>query len=134
MQYLRVALIIILIPVYLVTGGFLSSFLQSISGVWDHYFAAVILPAIGLLSTWAIAPWNKMFFTCSVYIIGMILARLVAFPAFYPEVHPLAYQATYTPFIITLVWSTFLTIFIFIYEHRKSYNQQRQHRPAGWTR
>ena len=111
--------IVLLLPFYIVLGGFLSDAISMGTGIWDYYFYAIFIPLIGLLGTWLMAPFYKAYNLVFVYFIGIFLAYLVAFPAFYPENHPHAYGITYTPFTITVVWGAVILCTLIIYEYKK---------------
>ena len=74
------------------------------------YGAAIILPAIGLLATYFIAPYYKVYNILIVYILGLTFAYLMGYPAQYPEGSEHSYQWTYRPFALTFIWSSSLTI------------------------
>lgn len=74
MQGLRQLLSILLIPLYLYAGAFLSGWLSKIFGIWDVYANAVVLPSIGLIATYFIAPNYKVYKLLFIYIIDLVLA------------------------------------------------------------
>ena len=118
MEFIRSALIIILIPIYFIVSIFISSLLTKITGVWDYYFIAISLPIIALVSTWFVSPYYKTLSVFGILITGMILARILVFPAYYPEGHEMAYMSTYTPFIITMVTGLIVTVVMLCYENK----------------
>ena len=120
MNFLRQLSILLFIPFYLIGGGLASDYISSMLGFWNHYVYACIFPILGLLSTWVIAPYDKVYHVLLVYILGMIIAFLFAFPSSYPEGHELAYMSTYKPFIFSLLWGLLITGLIAIYEGSKS--------------
>ena len=95
---------------------FISSFIGGKIDVWENFVAAIILPIIGLISTWYVAPYNKSIAVICMYITGMLLAYAAACPDYYPEQHPLAYTSTYKPFIITIIWASLISTVICVYE------------------
>jgi hypothetical protein len=118
-QYLRLALTIILIPVYFIISVFVSSLFTKFTGLWDYYFIAFTLPVIGLMSTWLISPYYKSISVLGILITGIVLAFATVFPASYPENHALAYMPTYVPFIITVTTAILITVLICVYEYKK---------------
>lgn len=117
MQYIRLALTILFVPAYLLVGSLAASILESLTGIWNYYFAAVFTPMLGLLTTWFVAPYYKIYFVCFMYAMGIVLAFAFVFPAYYPEGHPMAYLPTYIPFIIATIWATLVTVVICAYEN-----------------
>ncbi|MFZ6818139.1 hypothetical protein [Undibacterium sp. Ji22W] len=108
MNALRQLLTILLIPLYLYAGAFLSEWLSRTFGIWHMYASAFVLPFIGLVSTYFIAPYFKVYNLLFIYIVGLILAYWLAYPAQYPEGSAHPYQWTYRPFALTVMWSTIL--------------------------
>ncbi len=104
----------ILIPVYLIVGILLGSLISNITGIWDYYTCALTLPIIGLVCTWFVVPYKKNWAVVGVYFVGIILAYYIAFPAYYPEHHEMAYMPTYKPFIVTLTVSTLILGGLFV--------------------
>lgn len=97
-------------PVYMIVGTFLIDRFSRLFGVWDMYAAAIILPAIGLVATYFIAPYYKVYNILIVYILGLTFAYLMGYPAQYPEGSEHSYKWTYRPFALTFIWSSSLTI------------------------
>lgn len=108
MNLFRQLLTILLIPVYLVVGAFTIEWVSRIFGVWQMYTGAIVLPTIGLLATYFIAPYYKTYNVTFIYIVGITLAYILGYPAQYPEGSEHPYQWTYKPFALTLIWSTVL--------------------------
>jgi len=108
MNSLRQLLTILLIPVYLFAGAFLSEWISRTLGVWIMYVEALVLPAIGIVATFFIAPYLKVYNLIFIYVVGLILAYGLGYPALYPEGSAHPYQWTYRPFALTVVWSTTL--------------------------
>lgn len=108
MNTLRQLLTILLIPLYLYLGAFLVEGISSALGVWRMYVAAIVLPSIGLVGTYFIAPYFKVYNLVFIYIVGLTLAYWLGYPAQYPESSEHSYQWTYRPFALTVIWSTTL--------------------------
>lgn len=108
MKALRQTLSILLIPLYLYAGAFLGEWLSRTFGIWHMYANAVVLPLIGLVATYFIAPYFKAYNLFFIYIVGLVLAYWLSYPAQYPEGSEHPYQWTYRPFALTAIWSTIL--------------------------
>jgi hypothetical protein len=111
---------VVLLPVYILIGMIVSDVASRITGIWDYYYFAIIIPLTGLVGTWLIAPFNRTYNLLFVYLLCVIFAYFLAFPAYYPENHPLAYTSTYKPFIVTVLWGAILAGALITYVlHRK---------------
>lgn len=108
MERVRAILVGVLIPVYLFVGAFLSWWLSELTGIWVHYLHAIIIPLLGIVGTWLVAPVNKVVFTTLIYLFGVVLAYMLASPLAYPETHEQAYQLTQVPFVMSCVWGAVL--------------------------
>lgn len=86
---------------------------------------ALILPFLGLLGTYVIAPIFKIYYLLGIYLLGLTLAYLFGYPAQYPEGSEHAYQWTYRPFALTFVWSTLLLIGCFVMLRYKESREQQ---------
>lgn len=88
-----------------------------------EYVAAVVMPLVGLLGCWLIAPRAK-FLVCLVYcLIGLALAHEYS-PTFFPEGHPQAYAPTFSCFRLTVLTSVCYLILIGVAELRIRYMTQ----------
>lgn len=116
MNLARLLLLVIYIPVSFVIGLLLGWLVHDITGLWDHYILAFTVPLFGILGVWFIAPYEKFVAICCMYCIGLFLAYSFAFPSYYPESHALAYEPTYKPFIICVIWGFVLVSVIYTYE------------------
>jgi hypothetical protein len=110
---------VVLLPVYILIGIVVSDVMSQISGTWDYYYFAIFIPLLGLLGTWIVAPFYRIYNLLFVYLLGVILAYFLAFPAYYPENHPLAYTTTYKPFMVTVLWGAILVGIFVSYELRR---------------
>ena len=119
MNIVRLIMLVVCIPVYFIIGGLIGWPIQHLSGIWDHYILAFTLPLSGILGAWFIAPYEKAYAAIGIYLIGLFLAYSFAFPSFYPENHELAYQQTYMPFIICVVWGFLLASGVWAYENKQ---------------
>jgi len=106
MKLFRQLLVILLIPIYLYVGAFITEWIAHSFGFWNRYVLALLLPFIGLANTYFIAPFFKVYNLLSIYLIGLTLAYLFGYPTQYPEGSEHAYQWTYRPFALTFVWSS----------------------------
>jgi hypothetical protein len=106
MKALRQLFTILLIPVYLYAGAFFVDWLSTIFGIWHMYAGAIVLPFIGLVGTYFIAPYFKAYQLFFIYVVGLVLAYCLAYPAQYPEGYAHPYQWTYRPFALTVIWAT----------------------------
>jgi hypothetical protein len=118
-QILRQIGTVVLLPVYILIGMVVSGVMSKITGTWDFYYFAVFIPLLGLVGTWIVAPFYRIYNLLFVYLLGVILAYFLALPAYYPENHPLAYTSTYKPFIITVLWGAILVGIFVSYELRR---------------
>jgi hypothetical protein len=119
-QVLRQIGTVALLPAYILIGMVVSDMASKFTGIWDYYYFAMFIPLLGLVGTWIVAPFYRIYNLLYVYLLGVILAYFFALPAYYPENHPLAYTSTYTPFVLTVLWGAILAgIFIFYELHRK---------------
>ncbi|WP_460224623.1 hypothetical protein [Aurantivibrio infirmus] len=119
MQSFRQIATIILIPIYLLAGLLIGELLSNIFGVWNYHIFSILLPAIGLLFTWYVAPYYKIYNIVFVFLIGLVLAYSFAFPAYYPESHPMAYMPTYKPFMLSVAIGLSLLFILVIYELKR---------------
>ena len=87
----------------IILGVLISGGLESLTGVWFYFLAAVVIPSIGLNAVYVAAPWRKFAFVLGSACVGIILAFYLAFPSSYPEWHPRAYQPTYVPFLLVCI-------------------------------
>ena len=94
-------MLVVWIPVAVVLGIIVAVGLSDMTGIWQDYIGAVVLPLIGLTGALWLAPWYKRPVCVAVYIIGLSLAYVQFSPSWYPETHPKAYQPTYVPFVMT---------------------------------
>ena len=117
---------VLLLPFYIVAGVMVSVPLASFLGVWDFYLYAVTIPAIGLVSTWVLAPFSKTYNLIYVYCLGVFVAFWLSCPAYYPEWHPNAYMPTYAPFMIVVAWGAVIMVSLLILESRISPHNKKQ--------
>lgn len=108
MNLFRQLLLIFLIPVYLYVGIFVAEWISRSLGVWSMYTMAIVLPLIGLVSTYIIAPYFKVYNLLFIYLVGLTLAYFLGYPAQYPESSVHSYKWTYRPFALTVIWSSIL--------------------------
>lgn len=108
MNTFRQLLTVLLIPLYLFVGAVIAQWVSKDIGIWDMYVGAVVLPLIGLLGTYFVAPYFRIYNLVFIYLIGLILAYLWGYPAQYPEGSEHPYHWTYRPFALTFIWSTIL--------------------------
>ena len=106
---LRWILLLAWIPFICIIGLFVAGWIATITGVWEYYVSAVLFPLLGLGSAWLIAPPPRMLAVLLYLGIGLLLAFMFAFPAWFPERHPRAYEYTYLPFGITVATGVLLT-------------------------
>ena len=118
---LKPLIAILLAPVYLLVGVILSEWIAALFDLWYMYVAAIILPFVGLIGTYLTAPCYKAYAVSFMYVAGLLLAYLLVFPVHYPEGVANAYQLTYRPFFLTLVWATCLLVFLMIRIRQKKY-------------
>lgn len=124
MKLFRQLLVILFIPIYLYVGAFIAEWISHRFGIWDHYVLALVLPLIGLISTYVIAPYFKAYNLLGIYLVGLTLAYLFGYPAQYPEGSDHPYQWTYRPFALTLVWSSILLVGCFVLlKYKEKYKQ-----------
>ena len=84
------------------------------------YVAAVVLPTIGLVGTYFVAPRFKVYNLVFIYAVGLALAYWLAYPAQYPESSEHSYKWTYRPFALTVIWaSTLLAGCVFLTRRQK---------------
>ena len=119
-EVLRQISTVLLLPVYVLIGIFISEAISHFTGVMAYYNYAIVLPELGLFATWKVAPFYKIRNIIFVYILGVFLAYALSFPIYYPEGHELAYTKTYKPFTLTIIWATLITCGLLIYELRNS--------------
>ncbi len=108
-QILRQIGTVVLLPVYGVAGILIADVFSRLLDVWDYYLYALFIPVIGLVCTWMVAPFYRIYnllFVCSV---GILLAYFFAYTSYYPETHPLAYASTHIPFAITVILGIAIT-------------------------
>jgi hypothetical protein len=110
---------VVLLPVYILIGMVVSDVMSKITDTWDFYYFAFFIPLLGIVGTWIVAPFYRIYNLLFVYLIGIILAYFFSFPSYYPENHPLAYTSTYKPFIIAVFWGAMLVGIFVSYELRK---------------
>ena len=90
------------VPIAIVLGIIISAQLADITGIWKEYIGGVVLPAIGLLGAWFIAPVKRLMVFVAYYLLGVAIAYVSFSPSLYPDNHPLAYQSTYTPLLMAV--------------------------------
>ena len=118
-QVLRQIGSVVLLPIYILIGMAVSDVMSIITGTWAYYYSAIFIPLLGLVGTWIVAPFYRIYNMLFVYFLGVILAYFLVSPAYYPENHPLAYRSTYKPFIITVLWGAILVGIFVSYERRR---------------
>ena len=111
MIFVRWILLLAWIPTALIAGIDLSLFISDIINVWEDYVGAIVMPSLGIVVTYFIAPYYKYSSCALMYIIGLFIAFYGFTPSWYPQSHPLAYESTYIPFIITVL-SGLITLLI----------------------
>jgi len=107
---IRWVALVLWLPLSLLIGGVASDVIARPLGVWSHYIGAVLLPAVGLVGAWWIAPDRKPESCIAFYLVGIALAYALFCPDSYPESHPNAYEPTYVPFWITVTVATGLLV------------------------
>lgn len=99
--WFRWFLLLMWVPLALMAGIFLSLAVSDLINVWEDYIGAVILPILGIIGSYFIAPRYKYYSCILIYLIGLFITFNNFTPSWYSEMHPLAYQKTYIPFVIT---------------------------------
>jgi hypothetical protein len=119
-QVLRQIGTVVLLPGYIFIGMAVSDVASTFTGIWNYYYFAVFIPVIGLVCTWIVAPFYRIFNLLFVYFLGVLLAYFFSAPAYYPENHPLAYMTSYIPFIVTVIWGAVLVGGLIYYELQRN--------------
>lgn len=96
--------LVLCVPLSLMIGIFISGLISDITTIWMDYVGAILIPAIGICGAYLIAPIEKVIASIFMYIIGVYIAYYFFAPSWYAEGHPLAYQETYTPFVMAVVF------------------------------
>lgn len=87
----------------LIIGILCAGVVELVIPIWWQFFASILVPTIGMVGVYILAPSHKLYVVGLSVIAGFVLVFYTIFPSFYPEWHHKAYTATYIPFILVVL-------------------------------